>query len=439
MKRILILSLFYMGLVATLASAVVTALIYHGILRNEVKENLKSESVLLQQSYSKISTYDELEEFASEALRITLINREGKVLFESAVDKDGMENHLARPEIKMAIENGAGSDTRISSTIGIEDYYYATLLDDGNVLRLSVKANSIYSGLGRSLYLLIALIGAIVILSVILSIWLTQKILSPIKKISSSLDVLEKIDDLEGYPELMPMIKEIQYQRSIQEQMRQEFTANVSHELKTPLTAISGYAEMIETGIAREEDIKNFAGKIKKEATRLLALIGDILKLSKLDLEMETQMNEQIDLLEIAKECKEHLEYPAKQRGIQISVFGTADLFLGNRVEIYELIYNLVDNAIKYNRDNGNVDIYLDKKTIKVCDTGIGISEENRQRVFERFYRVDKSRSRETGGTGLGLSIVKHIAQRHNATILVDSTLHVGTEITVDFAQSKED
>ena len=182
---------------------------------------------------------------------------------------------------------------------------------------------------------------------------------------------------------------------------------------------------------------KRFAAKIHTEASRMLTLIGDIIKLSKLDTGYENEPSEDVDLLEIANECRSNLSLNAEKKGISITVFGESSAVKGVRSEIYELVYNLVDNAIRYNRQNGNVDLTVYDHEIKVSDTGIGISEEHKQRIFERFYRVDKSRSKETGGTGLGLSIVKHIAEKHHAEITVTSTLNVGTDISVRFKKEQ--
>lgn len=434
MKHKLILSLFYMGLVAALVSVIATVFVYQNTMRTEVKENLANELRLIKISYEKIRHSDDLKDFATDDFRITLIDSSGKVLFESNADAEQMENHQDRPEIISAIKGGRGSDTRMSSTLGVEDYYYAERLDDGDILRVSTDASSALSVFGSSFYILAAIIIVIAIVSVLVSMRITKKILTPIKKLSESLENT-KLYENSTYPELIPLLEEIKHQRSIQEDMRQEFTANVSHELKTPLTAISGYAEMIETGIADEKDSKKFAAKIRSEAARMLTLIGDIIKLSKLDTGFEGEPDEDIDLLEIANECKENLSLNAEMKGIQIAVFGDSAVVRGSRSEIYELVYNLVDNAIKYNRQNGNVDLLIYDHEIKVCDTGIGISDEHNQRIFERFYRVDKSRSKETGGTGLGLSIVKHIAEKNNAEITVTSTLNVGTDISVKFSK----
>ena len=221
------------------------------------------------------------------------------------------------------------------------------------------------------------------------------------------------------------------------ENIRREFTANVSHELKTPLTSISGYAEMIETGLAKPQDVKGFAHKISKESARLVTLIGDIIKLSQLEGPMEHKQLYNMNLLSIAKECCEDLKIQAEKRDVAITATGTDVTICGDRSLIYELVYNLCDNAIRYNKPQGTVtaNVYAEdnKAIIKVTDTGIGIKREHQSRIFERFYRVDKSRSKETGGTGLGLAIVKYIAEQHNGKIMLESKEGEGTQITVIF------
>lgn len=436
MKRKLILSLFYMGLIAALVSIIATVFVYQNTMRDEVRDNLREELRLLKISYPKLQTSDELMDYNADDLRITLIDSNGTVLFESDTDAKKMGNHLDRPEIISAIENGSGSAHRLSSTLGVEDYYYAEKLGDGNILRVSTQIKSVFSMFGHSFYILVAIVLGIAVVSVIISVQTTERILKPIKALSKSIDS-PALYEKETYPELVPLIEEIKYQRNLQSDMRQEFTANVSHELKTPLTAISGYAEMIENDIAKGDDVKRFAGKIRTESTRMLTLIGDIIKLSKLDSDTASEVSDTVDLKKTAEECKDSLAVACKEKDILITITGEAEQIKGYQTEIYELVYNLMDNAMKYNRQGGNIDVILSGKTIRISDTGIGIPEKDKQRIFERFYRVDKSRSKATGGTGLGLSIVKHVAEKHNATITVESTLNVGTDITVDFNGAK--
>lgn len=217
------------------------------------------------------------------------------------------------------------------------------------------------------------------------------------------------------------------------EQLRREFTANVSHELKTPLTSISGFAEIIMNGIARPEDVRHFAENIYNESARLITLVGDIIKISQLDEGLVGAEKTDVDLLEIARKTANSLQSVASKNDITISVDGETSCVKGVYDIIDEMVYNLCDNAVKYNRPGGSVDITVENKTITVADTGIGIPLSSQPRVFERFYRVDKSHSKEIGGTGLGLSIVKHAALYHGAKIDLESVENVGTKIKISF------
>lgn len=221
------------------------------------------------------------------------------------------------------------------------------------------------------------------------------------------------------------------------EEMRREFTSNVSHELKTPLTTISGISEMFMSGMIAVADIPKFAKNIHDESTRLLNLINDIIKLSRLDEANIPDSKEEVNLADLAEETRQRLSIAAAERDIEITVAAKPVTVLGNRSVLSEMIYNLTDNAIKYNKEGGKVKIEIvlqeGKKLIRVSDTGIGIPPEYTGRIFERFYRVDKSHSREVGGTGLGLSIVKHAAEYHGATLSVESVVDKGTVISVIF------
>lgn len=222
------------------------------------------------------------------------------------------------------------------------------------------------------------------------------------------------------------------------EKLRREFTANVSHELKTPLTSISGISDMLMNGIVAPEDIKGFAGDINKESARLITLVNDIIKLSELDEgAYSTETDEKVDLLKTAAEVKERLEAIAAKKNVKIAVTGEDAEITGGESLVFEMFYNLCDNAVKYNKENGNVTVSVGRSEgapfVTVKDTGIGIPPEYTDRIFERFFRVDKSRSKESGGTGLGLSIVKHIAMSLGADIRVESAVGKGTEITVTF------
>jgi two-component system phosphate regulon sensor histidine kinase PhoR len=285
-------------------------------------------------------------------------------------------------------------------------------------------------------------VGIIVIiaLSVMISIAITKSIVKPIEELKDNLD---NLDNVKTYKELQPFVDALKAEkenRKILDKQKKQFTANVSHELKTPLTSIAGYAELIETGIAKEPDIKPFATIIRKQALRLVTLSEDIIQLSQLDESDEEEITfSSVDIYETANRCVQALSINAKAKGIDIALTGESTFIKANPSLLEELIYNLCDNAIRYNKENGKVEIkiYTDASgtTLSVSDTGIGIEDKYKDRIFERFFRVDKSRSKATGGTGLGLAIVKHIAQIHGAEISVDSKLNEGTTIYVHFVK----
>ena len=234
----------------------------------------------------------------------------------------------------------------------------------------------------------------------------------------------------------------IQEEVSSREQMRREFSANVSHELKTPLTSISGFAELMSTGVVTEDKVQEFSKDIYKESQRLIALINDIIKLSRLD-ENDTEPEwENVDLYELSAEVLDGLRPVADKQGIKLSLAGSSSTVKGVYALLSEMVYNLCDNAIKYNTPGGRVDVEVRTETtgevsLTVKDTGIGIPQKHQKRVFERFYRVDKSHSKEIGGTGLGLSIVKHGAQHHGAKVKLESEPGTGTKITLLFPAQK--
>lgn len=263
-----------------------------------------------------------------------------------------------------------------------------------------------------------------------------------------AIKAIENIDDVNSdsddvYEELLPIVKKIRAQRNKRKEidrMKRHFTANVSHELKTPLTSITGYAELIENGMANEQDTKRFAGIIHNEAQRLITLTGDIIKLSQLEEKDENAGDKNfsdVDIYDCAYHCIEALSIQAEKKGVTLNLIGEHCTIKGVKSLIEDLIYNLTENAIRYNKPGGTVTIDIGMSasatTLRVADTGIGIPEKNQKRVFERFYRVDKSRSKATGGTGLGLAIVKHIVEYHNAEMTLDSKEDVGTKITIKF------
>ena len=367
--------------------------------------------------------------------RVTRIARDGSVLYDSRRDESTLENHGNRKEVQDALRVGEGEDIRRSVTVKEDMYYYALLLDDGTVLRVSKMVDSLAS----TAMTLIPLMGGIALLMVLFAMllarWQTARLIKPINE----LDIEHPLDNA-VYEELTPLLVAMDKQNKEKEavsNMRKEFSANVSHELKTPLTSISGYAEIMKNGMVRNTDIPEFSERIYKEARRLITLVEDVIKLSKLDEESVELEKQSVDLYELTREIISRLSPQASQKNVRMELTGEPVKYVGIRQILDEMIYNVCENAIKYNNDGGRVTVWvgntLNGPKVSVADTGIGIPEEHHERIFERFYRVDKSHSKERGGTGLGLSIVKHGALLHGAKVSVDSTPGRGTKIEMQF------
>ena len=431
--------MFLMGIMAMVLTVVMTVSIYHKAFEKQQKEDIRLYGRLLQDVCENIDDYSQLAVYADEEMRVTVISAEGIVVYENNADMGIMGNHLDRSEIASAFEKGTGESMRESDTMGQQTYYYALLLNNGDVLRVAMDLDRMFSGYNHALMGIGVVALAVMFISVAFSVMLTKSLVKPIEKMAENLD---DIDKEVPYVELKPFaaaVKNYNLQKEHHALIRQEFTANVSHELKTPLTSISGYAEMIENGMAKESDIKLFAGKIHFESKRLINLIADILKLSELD-EGKSDISvikEEIDLFEASRNVVNRLLFKAQQSDIKLELVGEKAAILGSRMQIEEMIYNLCDNAIRYNKQGGFVRVKVGKTDgkaeVSVSDNGIGIPEEHQERVFERFYRVDKSRSKATGGTGLGLAIVKHAAKNHKGKINLKSKPNVGTEIKITF------
>lgn len=391
-----------------------------------------------------------LKNLDTDNFRVTWIAADGKVKYDNKANPAKMSNHKNRKEVKEAMSKGFGASSRYSDTLSIKQLYAAERLPDGTVLRLSVNQAPIWMmllGFAQP-------IAVVIILAILLSFWLasrlSKRIVAPINKLDLD-NPMEYIDN-EDFKELAPLLQrmniqngQIQKDKSELEKtslIRQEFTANASHELKTPLHAISGYAELLENGIVRPEDVKPFAGKIRAESLRMTRLVDDIIDLSKLDEGGESMKWEEVDLYRIADNAMDSLQSAAQEADVQMSLEGESAWLHGIAQVLYGIVYNLCDNAIKYNHPGGYVHVNVrpsDKHVIlTVTDNGIGIPLEDQERIFERFYRVDKSRSKEVGGTGLGLSIVKHAMMIHKATVKLDSTPGQGSAFTITFPEDPE-
>lgn len=419
---------------AIILTAALLTIAYYKVFQKEVFGDLKNICYVLEETEA-FEEYKsgQMNQYSQDnsSFRITLVDGNGQVQYDSSVEEEAAENHGNRPEIQDAIKNGVGKSIRTSKTINKSNYYYAVLLDNGSVLRVAKETRSIVNLFCSVLPVILLIVLLLFVVCMVISHYLTQSLVKPIEEVAANLDRLEQV---KTYKELKPFVDIIREQHEDilkNSKMRQEFTANVSHELKTPLTSISGYSELIENGMVQEEDTKRFASEIHRNTKRLITLINDILKLSELDSSKESNMIlEDVDLYELAENCVLMLAPVAEKRNIHLHLEGKRTVLHVNRDLMDEVIYNLCDNAIRYNHDGGNVWITVNQD-LSVRDDGIGISKEHQERIFERFYRVDKSRSKKTGGTGLGLAIVKHIVDIHGGKIVVKSAEGQGTTITV--------
>lgn len=515
---------------------------FGSVEKKQLRDELELAAVAVKENGTEY-----LSQLSSERYRLTWIENDGTVLYDTVTDAESLENHADRVEVKQALEYGEGESTRYSSTLLQKTMYCAERLADGSVLRISMSratAGVLLVGMGQPI--LVVLIVAL-ILSSVLAKSLSHRIVQPLNKLD-----LEHPLENDAYEELAPLLGRINRQhlqideqmdelqrqqtefsqitssmreglvlldekehvlsinpaaeklfgtdescvgqdfltidrshdmslaieratdeghsearverggriwqfdvsrigasgaavgavllafditeRETAEQTRREFTANVSHELKTPLQGIIGSAELLENGMVKQEDVPRFVGHIRKEAQRLVTLIGDIIRLSQLD-EGDEMPRETVDLLTLSQEAADDLKTAAAEKHIAIAVEGGSETIGGVRRLLYEVIYNLCDNAIKYNVEGGSVKVSVGERDgkafVSVADTGIGIAPEHQSRIFERFYRVDKSHSKASGGTGLGLSIVKHAVQYHHGTVELHSEEGKGTTICI--------
>lgn len=425
------------GLAVALLTAFLITILCYGILKKDTESDLKTIAYVVASDFNNSGEYviDNVNKI--NGVGITVISPDGNVIFDNRVETNITENHLRRKEIGEAFETGEGSAERISSISKEKTRYFALKLNDGNVLRVSQRQPSVKELLMDSVPFLGGIFIIVLIMSFIISFAITKRLVRKIESVGNNLD---GIADNCPYVELEPFAKNVREQRKKNElldKQKKQFTANFSHELKTPLTSIAGYAELIENGMARQDDIKPFAHTIREQALRLVALAEDIIQLSQLEEMENTVIFERVNLLERAQNCAKTLSVNALSKNIKISVAGENAVIDANKSLIDEMLYNLCENSIRYNKENGSVNISVgikdNKAFVNVSDTGIGIPEKYKNRVFERFFRVDKSRSKETGGTGLGLAIVKHIAEVHNADIDIESRENEGTSISIVF------
>ncbi|MCL2756507.1 MAG: ATP-binding protein [Coriobacteriia bacterium] len=444
--------LFIATIITVLFCSIVVAYILVTTLQKEKQNELRSEvsmiagavdAVTLMSSdgtslspgtslfYAKLALF---ESFAVNDIRVTWIDGDGVILFDSGLDDlVTSENHSNRPEFIAAINTGEGSSQRYSTTLKETTYYHALLLDDGTVIRLASTQRNALSMLTALIAPAIIIVVLLGLAALLLARFIARRITAPLLTINLETPLNNTV-----YEEIVPLLERMDKQRHhIVRQSRdnlatrREFATNVSHELKTPLTVISGYAELMKNGYARPEDTRHFSELIYSEAERMRELVEDILVVSQLD-ESDPKQNyleriERIDLRDIVSDCIYRLTPFADQSNVSFHLDATdAAIVAGSHSLLTSMIYNLCENAIRYNITGGSVTISIkesgEKVLLCVSDTGIGIAPKDQEYVFERFFRVDKTRSRTTGGTGLGLSIVKHGASFHGADLVLSST-----------------
>lgn len=551
-KKIFISSCLVAFTVLIISLAMSTGVLFNQF-EKQVEQELKEESELIA-SVIEDAGVENIADYDFGSRRVTVIGKDGGVIFDSQADASKMGNHADREEFKEAVLYGTGMSSRYSDTLTQKNIYYALKLSDGSVLRLSSPHSTIFAIISDLIGPICLIVLLALILSAILAIKLSDSILKPI----NALD-LDNPENNKTYDELAPLLTKINRQKLVienqlhdakqkqkefklitdnmregllvidsnsdiltynaaaeklfditdetslsalkvyrstqvidavdealkgnnsecqitqhsrqyslianpvfrdgeiigavivllditekaqREQLRREFTANVSHELKTPLTSIYGFAELMKDGDMKKEDMEDFAKSIYDETKHLITLVGDIIKLSALDEKSRFYEKEKVDLYALTCETAERLKVDAAKKHVAVNVEGEKAEYVGVRQILTDIIYNLCENAIKYNRENGSVNVSVKENenniVLKVKDTGIGIPQEHQERVFERFYRVDKSHSKEIGGTGLGLSIVKHGVMYHSGEISMESEQGKGTEITVTFKKDNE-
>lgn len=440
MKKKINSALLAIAMLSVISTAIIITFLYYGLFQRQVRSDLELSAKLLRDThfFEGNSVHLEKNSFVDiKDLRITWVDDKGNVLYDNGVEPEALINHKNRPEIAAAFEKGEGESIRKSETMHEDSYYHALLLSNATVLRVSINAKNLASVFFSVMPMVSLILICIMALSIIFSHFLTLQIIKPIEEMAENIE--NKNFDA-PYKELLPFADLLKKQHADvlgAALARQDFTANVSHELKTPLTAISGYAELLENGMVSKEKEKHFYKEIRGNSERLFSIINDIIKLSEIDRVERDEEFKETDLCEAVKESVELLRFEAEQKGVNLYFKGESAFILARRDMIKELAENLIQNAIRYNKDGGSVEVTVfsgsEGLKLEVADTGIGIPLSDKERIFERFYKVDKSRSREVGGTGLGLAIVKNIATLHGAKIAVESELGIGTKISVIF------
>ncbi len=446
MKEKLFKNMFLSSMTVFLLTVILLfAVIYHAFY-NENTQVLRNEAQLAAEAL-RVGGPTALADIRAEGSRITWIDSDGEVLLDS---QGLLHNQLHREEVQEALATGRGYSIGWADGVAEQEARHAIRMEDGTILRVSARRYTPFYLLLQMFTPLLLLVVLAVILAAVLASRTAKTVLEPL-----GLMDLTKPDERDVDEELKPMarrlaeqnrkihsqMRELSREHQRQDRLRREFTANVSHELKTPLTSIRGFGELIRDGMVKPEDAAPFAGKICQEADRLMVLVDDILKLSRMEEQVEEPEREQIDLYDLAEKVLHQLEPVAGKQQVRLELTGEAMVVLAVPVVMEEMLFNLCDNAVKYNRPGGLVRVCVGlrdgQKAVTVSDTGIGIPKEDLPRIFERFYRVDKSHSRQAGGTGLGLSIVKHGAMMHRIQILTESEPGQGTTMTLLFPEEE--
>lgn len=440
--RRIFLSLAIVSTVASLAVMAIATSIYQSSVIADTGRMLDSQVSLIRSMLDgNEHDAEKLQSMELGELRVTLVAPDGSVAFDNKGDAGEMGNHDDRPEVEEALASGSGAAERDSKTVGRVSIYRALRLDDGSVVRVSVDRDGALAAISHDLLAVVLMVAAVVLACWLAARYVADKIAQPVLEI----DPANPNPDA-SYREIRPLVQRISdqiEQLKGADLMRREFTSNVTHELKTPLSSISAASELIRDGIAKPSDVPEFAGRIYDEAHHMTELVNDILILSKLD-ESERSRDrdlvgkpEPVDLNQRLLEVCARLAPLADSADVTLECSGDPVIVRGNPRLLDELAYNLCDNAIRYNRKGGSVRGWVGMEggspVLRVSDTGVGIPPELQRKVFERFFRVDSSRARQTGGTGLGLAIVKHAAAYHGAKIRLESQVGVGTTISVVF------
>lgn len=434
MKEKINFRFLFIGLLSILLTAVSFTLVFYSAFQEQAKEDLQNSAGIIAKNDDFLTDPNRLAIYGSDQMRITLISPDGQIQYESRADESRMDNHLSRPEIQSALQNGSGEAMRQSSTLGYDTYYYALRLQNGSILRVSMEIRNMYSIFEKALPMVIVIGFLTLLISIVLSSLLTKQLIKPIEAMAQHMDTMEENTP---YKELIPFvrtIKEQQKKKMETAKMRQEFTANVSHELKTPLAVIQNYGTMLQQPGLTEEKRLEYARSVTDSARRLASLVTNILKLNKLE---NQQIFPAVSVYNLSEQlCESLLQFEPvwEKQGIEIDVNLAEGVRISADAELLSLVWNnLLSNAFKFTRQGGTVGVILTADsqyaTVQISDTGCGMSPEVGAHIFEKFYQGDASHA--TQGNGLGLALVKRVVDIMGGEICVESAPGVGSTFTV--------